>query len=81
MAVRYESTTLQKRTPVSLRLDAKTVDYIMDYARLNNLSKTDAFTHFLEAGIAVEEESKDGNDLKRVQSLLEGALQIVKNRQ
>ena len=41
------SDTAMPRVPLSLRLPAHVVESVNDYARASNISKTDAFLHFV----------------------------------
>lgn len=63
--------TALPRVPLSLRLPKQVVETVDDYARVNRLSKTDAFLHFLQKGIDVEEGSASSERLSEIERQLE----------
>lgn len=55
------------RTPVSFRVPAHIVEAVDRYARRHSMSKTDAFVHFVEAGLRAEESEHTNDLLARMQ--------------
>ena len=48
--------TMKNRVPVSLRLPRELVDAIDSYTVKNDLKKTDAYIHFLQRGISLDQQ-------------------------
>lgn len=66
-------TEVQTRVPISLRLPARIVATVNNYAAEQRISKTDAFLHFLQEGISAEGFAISGH---RYDDLMEQILQI-----
>ena len=64
------SDTAMPRVPLSLRLPAHVVESVNDYARASNISKTDAFLHFVLKGMESEKSSGAHDQLDQIQSQL-----------
>lgn len=66
------------RVPLSLRLPARIVEPIEEYAAQHRLSKTDAFIHFLELGLAQREKEFTSETIETIQTQIEEILKLLK---
>lgn len=65
------------RIPLSLRLPAREVGVVHDYADKHKLSKTDAFLYFLRKGI--ESDTETDPQLKEIKDSLQEVLRLIGN--
>ncbi|MEG0376664.1 MAG: hypothetical protein RR672_13600, partial [Raoultibacter sp.] len=72
---KVSQSSAQVRKPLSLRLPARDIEAVEDFARSNRMSKTDAFLHFLHKGMDAESQQDDlsgiRQQLMQITSLLE----------
>ena len=77
MPIDYACVDIQKRTAVSLRLPQHIISTVEAYSAHNDVSKTDAYIHFLELGIAAAAKNSDASSLDAAEEMLRGALQSI----
>lgn len=69
------------RVPLSLRLPARIVEPIEEYAAQHRLSKTDAFIHFLELGLSQHNEEFSSSAISSIQTKVDEILRLLQQSQ
>ncbi len=69
--------TMKNRVPVSLRLPRELVDAIDSYTVKNDLKKTDAYIHFLQRGISLDQQDAFVKKIDSLHHKIDGMIQAL----